>query len=322
MRRNAVYGVSGGCLNTKVMGNIRFQGCGTALVTPFQANGAVDEKTLAALVNWQIEEGIHFLVPCGTTGESPTLGHDEYLRVVEIVVRTANGRVPIMAGAGGNDTAKVIALTAELKSLGVDGILSVSPYYNKPSQEGIYRHYRAIAESTDIPVIVYNVPGRTGSNITPDTLMRLSEIPNIAGVKEASGDITQIGEICTRAPENFTVLSGDDMLTLPVIALGGRGVISVAANEVPGMMAKFTTACLENRRDEAREWNRKLYPLMKVNFVEANPIPVKAALVMMGKIGEVYRLPLVPLSEGARDKVAATLGALGLISSSQYGNQL
>jgi 4-hydroxy-tetrahydrodipicolinate synthase len=295
------------------MKNNKFQGCGTALVTPFQANGAVDEKNLAALVNWQIEEGVHFLVPCGTTGESPTLGHDEYLRVVETVVKTANGRVPILAGAGGNDTAKIIALAAELKTLGADGLLSVSPYYNKPSQEGIYRHYRAIAESTDLPVIVYNVPGRTGSNVTPDTLMRLSEIPNIAGVKEASGDIAQIGEICTRAPENFAVLSGDDLLTLPIIALGGCGVISVAANEVPGMMAKFTTACLENRRDEAREWNRKLYPLMKVNFVEANPVPVKAALALMGKISEVYRLPLTQLSEGSKAKVAAVLGALGLI---------
>jgi len=295
------------------MENKKFQGCGTALVTPFQTNGAVDEKSLAALVNWQIEEGIHFLVPCGTTGESPTLGHDEYLRVVEIVIKTANGRVPIMAGAGGNDTAKVIALAAELRTLGVDGLLSVSPYYNKPSQEGIYRHYRAIAESTDLPIIVYNVPGRTGSNITPDTLMRLSEIPNIAGVKEASGDIAQIGEICARAPENFAVLSGDDMLTLPIVALGGRGVISVAANEVPGMMARFTTACLENRRDEAREWNRKLYPLMKVNFVEANPAPVKAALALMGKISEIYRLPLAPISESSKAKVAGVLGTLGLI---------
>ena len=290
-----------------------FQGCGTALVTPFQTDGAVDEKTLAAHVNWQIEEGVNFLVPCGTTGESPTLGHDEYLHVAETVARTANGRVPILAGAGGNDTAKVIALATELKSLGVDGILSVSPYYNKPSQEGIYRHYRAIAESIDLPIIIYNVPGRTGSNVTPDTLMRLSEIPNIAGVKEASGDISQIGEICTRAPEDFTVLSGDDALTLPTIALGGCGVISVAANEVPGMMAKFTAACLENRWDEAREWNRKLYPLMKANFVEANPVPVKAALAMMGKINEVYRLPLTQISESARAKVAAVLNALGLI---------
>ncbi len=296
------------------MGNLEgLKGCGTALITPFLSNGSVDEKTLASLVSWQIQEGIHFLVPCGTTGESPTLKHDEHLAVVEITVRTAAGRVPILGGAGGNDTAKVISLIAELKKIGVDGILSVSPYYNKPTQEGIYQHYRALAESTDLPIIVYNVPGRTGSNILPDTLMRLAEIPNIAGVKEASGDISQIGEICTRAPARFRVFSGDDSLTLPIIALGGHGIISVASNETPGMMSKFTSACLEGRWDEARSWNRKLYPLMKVNFVESSPIPVKAALAMMGKIQEVYRLPLAKISEGSRAKVASVLSNLGLV---------
>jgi 4-hydroxy-tetrahydrodipicolinate synthase len=296
------------------MGNLEgLKGCGTALVTPFLANGKVDEKALASLVGWQVQEGIHFLVPCGTTGESPTLKHDEHLAVVDITVRTVAGRVPVIAGAGGNDTAKIIALIAELKKLGVDGILSVSPYYNKPTQEGIYQHFRALAESTDLPIIVYNVPGRTGSNILPDTLFRLAEIPNIAGVKEASGDISQIGEICTKAPARFRVLSGDDSLTLPVIALGGHGIISVASNEAPGMMSKFAAACLDGRWDEAREWNRKLYPLMKVNFVETSPIPVKAALSMMGKIEEVYRLPLVKISDAARNKVAAVLKNLGLI---------
>jgi 4-hydroxy-tetrahydrodipicolinate synthase len=289
------------------------KGCGTALVTPFLANGKVDEKALVSLVNWQIQEGIHFLVPCGTTGESPTLKHAEHLAVVEAVTRTAAGRVPVLAGAGGNDTDKIAGLIAELKKLGVDGILSVSPYYNKPTPEGIYQHYRALAESTDLPIIVYNVPGRTGSNILPDTLMRLAEIPNIAGVKEASGDISQIGEICTRAPARFRVLSGDDSLTLPTIALGGHGIISVASNEVPGMMARFAEACLEGRWEDARTWNRKLYPLMKINFVESNPIPVKAALAMMGRIQEVYRLPLVKISEGARAKVASVLSGMGLI---------
>lgn len=289
------------------------KGCGTALVTPFLANGKVDEKALVSLVNWQIQEGIHFLVPCGTTGESPTLKHAEHLAVVEAVTRTAAGRVPVLAGAGGNDTDKITGLIAELKKLGVDGILSVSPYYNKPTPEGIYQHYRALAESTDLPIIVYNVPGRTGSNILPDTLMRLAEIPNIAGVKEASGDISQIGEICTRAPARFRVLSGDDSLTLPTIALGGHGIISVASNEVPGMMARFAEACLEGRWEDARTWNRKLYPLMKINFVESNPIPVKAALAMMGRIQEVYRLPLVKISEGARAKVASVLSGMGLI---------
>jgi 4-hydroxy-tetrahydrodipicolinate synthase len=278
------------------------------------ADGSVDSKTLAALVEWQIASGINFLVPCGTTGESPTLDHDEYLGVVRTVIQTAAGRVPVLAGAGGNDTAKVIALAAELEKLGADGILSVSPYYNTPSQEGIYRHYRAIAESTRLPVIVYNVPGRTGSNVLPDTLMRLAtEVPGIAGVKEASGDISQIGDICTRAPKGFIVLSGDDSMTLPIIALGGDGVISVASNEIPAMMTQFAAACLQGRWDEARDWNKRLYPLMKVNFVEANPIPVKAALALMGKIAEVYRLPLVPASEGNKAKVAATLKDLGLL---------
>lgn len=291
----------------------RLQGVGTALVTPFLSNGNVDEKTLESFVNWQVDEGIHFLVPCGTTGESPTLKHEERLRVVELTVRVAAGRIPVLAGAGGNDTAEVISLIAELERFGVDGILSVSPYYNKPTQEGIYRHYRAIAESTGLPIIVYNVPGRTGSNILPDTLLRLAEIPNIAGVKEASGDISQIGEICTRAPQSFRIFSGDDSLTLPVIALGGHGIISVASNEAPGMMAQFAAACLAGRWEEARAWNRKLYPLMKVNFVESSPIPVKAALAMMGKIQEEYRLPLAPISDGARARVASVLSALGLI---------
>lgn len=289
------------------------KGVGTALITPFLPDGKVDEKTLASFVNWQIQEGVHFLIPCGTTGESPALDHDEHLAVVDITTRTAAGRVPILAGAGGNNTAKVISLIAELRKLGVNGILSVSPYYNKPTQEGIYQHYRALAESTDLPIIVYNVPGRTGSNILPETLLRLSEIPNIAGVKEASGDISQIGEICTRVPKRFRVFSGDDSLTLPVIALGGHGIISVASNEAPGMMSKFAAACLDGRWEEAREWNRKLYPLMKINFVESSPIPVKAALAMMGKIQEVYRLPLNKISDGARAKVASVISGLGLI---------
>ncbi len=289
------------------------KGCGTALVTPFVSGGSLDEKMLASLVDWQIREGIHFLVPCGTTGENPTLTHDEYHSVIDITVQTAAGRVPVIAGAGGNNSAKIIDLIAESAKLGVDGILSVSPYYNKPTQEGIYQHYRTIADSTHLPIIVYNVPGRTGSNILADTLLRLVEIPNIIGVKEASGDISQIGEICTRAPGHFRVFSGDDSLTLPLIALGGHGVISVASNEVPGMMSAFTSACLDGRWDEAREWNRKLYPLMKVNFIETSPIPVKAALAMMGKIQEVYRLPLVKISETARSKLASVLSNLNLV---------
>jgi 4-hydroxy-tetrahydrodipicolinate synthase len=289
------------------------KGCGTALVTPFRSDGRVDEEALASLVEWQVQAGIHFLVPCGTTGESVTLDHDEYLAVVRITVETAAARVPVVAGAGGNNTAKITGMIAELEKLGVDAILSVSPYYNKPTQEGIYQHFREIERASCLPIIVYNVPGRTGSNILPETLLRLAELPNIVGVKEASGDIAQIGEICTRAPDTFRVFSGDDALTLPVIALGGVGVISVASNEVPGMMAEFVSACLEGRREEARSWNRRLYPLMRVNFIESSPIPVKAALAMMGKIHEAYRLPLVKISDGARQKLAAVLKGLGLV---------
>ncbi len=226
----------------------------------------------------------------------------------------AAGRVPVIAGAGGNNTAKVIGLIAELKALGVDGILSVSPYYNKPTQEGIYQHFKAIASSTDLPLVVYNVPGRTGSNILPDTLMRLAALPNIIAVKEASGDISQIGEICTRASSSFRILSGDDSLTLPTIALGGHGIISVASNEAPGPMSQLADACLQGRWDEARSLNRRLYPLMKVNFVETSPIPVKAAVAMMGKIKEVYRLPLVPISDAGRAKLLAVLKDLGMVS--------
>ncbi len=291
------------------------KGCGTALVTPFRPDGRLDEKALASLVEWQVRAGIQFLVPCGTTGESVTLDHEEYLAVVRITVETSGSRVPVVAGAGGNDTAKIIRLVAELEKVGADAILSVSPYYNRPTQEGIYRHFREIAAASRLPVIVYNVPGRTGSNIIPDTILRLAELPNILGVKEASGDIAQIGEICTRVPAGFRVFSGDDALTLPVIALGGSGVISVASNEVPGMMAEFVSSCLEGRWEEARGWNRRLYPLMRANFIESSPIPVKAALAMMGKMHEVYRLPLVKISDGARGKLAEVLKGLELIPS-------
>ncbi len=291
----------------------QLRGCGTAMITPFNPDGSLDLTALRAFVDWQIREGIHFLVPCGTTGESVTLEHDEYVAVVRTTVEAAAGRVPVLAGAGGNNTARVTALMRELAACGVDGFLSVSPYYNKPTQEGIYQHFRAVAGATPLPVIVYNVPGRTGSNILPDTLMRLAEIPNILGVKEASGDILQIGEICTRAPGTFRVLSGDDALTLPVVALGGHGIISVASNEAPGMMSRFVTACLEGRWDEARDWNRRLYPLMRVNFIETSPIPVKAGVAMTGRIHEVYRLPLVPISAAAREKLARVLRDLGLL---------
>ena len=288
----------------------QLRGCGTALVTPFLPDGKLDDKSLAALVDWQVREGIHFLVPCGTTGESVNLEHEEYLDVVRITVETASSRVPVLAGAGGNNTRKVAALIAELERLGVDGILSVSPYYNKPTQEGIYQHFAALARSTPLPIVVYNVPGRTGSNVLPETVLRLAEFPNIIGIKEASGDISQIGEICASAPESFRIFSGDDALILPVIALGGHGVISVASNEIPGMMSRFAEACLDGRWDEARAWNRKLYPLMKVNFIETSPIPVKAALAMMGRLSEIYRLPLVQISDKGRIRLSEVLQQL------------
>ena len=283
------------------------RGCGTALVTPFHSKGEVDEAALRRLVTYQLQEGIDFLVPCGTTGESPTLGHEEYLRVISLVVKEAKGKVPVVAGAGGNCTRKVIDLIQALQPLDVDGILSVSPYYNKPTQEGLYQHYCAIAASTDLPIILYNVPSRTSSNIAPQTVARLSRIPNIVGVKEASGNLVQVSEIVRTAEPGFRVISGDDALTLPMIGVGGVGVISVAANEAPGPMSKLVRLALENHWEEARKLNAHLLPLMQANFIETSPIPVKAALAMMGLIKEVYRLPLVPMSTENRTRLEKVL---------------
>jgi 4-hydroxy-tetrahydrodipicolinate synthase len=292
------------------------RGCGTALVTPFLANGSLDREVLASLVSWQIQEGIDFIVSCGTTGESPVLSREEVLEVVRITVQAAAGRIPIVAGAGGNNTAHAVESVRELEKEGVDAFLSVAPYYNKPSQEGLFRHYEAIAAATRLPVILYNVPGRTGSNILPDTVLRLAKIPNIIAVKEASGDIAQIVEICSRVPAGFQVFSGDDALTLPIMAVGGCGVISVSANEIPRMMTAMCHCCREGRWEEAREMNRKLLPLLKANFLESNPIPVKAALAMMGKIQEVYRLPLVKMGADNRARMAVILEELGLVKNS------
>ncbi len=289
------------------------QGCGTALVTPFKAGGALDEAALRHLVAYQLQEGIDFLVPCGTTGESPTLERDEYLRVIEIVVEEAKGKVPIIAGAGGNNTKKVMERIDEIRPLGVDGILSVSPYYNKPTPEGLYQHYRAIAESTDLPIILYNVPGRTASNMTAATVARISEIPNILGIKEASGNLVQITEIINTVRPGFRVLAGDDSITLPLIGVGGVGVISVVSNEVPGPMAKIVRAALENRWDEARKINARYLPLMQANFIETSPIPVKAALAKMGLIEEVYRLPLVGMRPENRKKFEEVLQQVKLL---------
>ncbi len=282
---------------------IKLRGCGTALVTPFLADGSIDEKALRSLVAWQIESGIDFLVPCGTTGETPTLSHDEWRRVIETTIEVAAGRVPIVAGATSYSTAEAVHKAAEVSSIkGVDAILSASPYYNKPTQEGQYQHFKAIAEAVDKPVVLYNVPGRTGVNLEPDTLLRLSELPNIAAVKEASGSISQIAEICGSLP-GFTVLSGDDALTLPVISVGGVGVISVASNAFPKEMADLTRAALDNDWTRARELYHKYLALMQANFIESNPMPVKAVLAMMGRIEENYRLPMCQMQPALRAKL-------------------
>ncbi len=291
----------------------QLKGCGTALVTPFTGDGKLDEKALRRLVQFQIREEIDFLVPCGTTGESPTLSRDEHRRVVEVVCEGAQGKVPVVAGAGGNNTQAVIEQIRELEKLKIDAILSVAPYYNKPTQEGFYQHFRAIAESTSLPVIVYNVPGRTGSNVEPSTLGRLADIPNILGVKEASGNISQQADLFRAVPESFKVFSGDDSITLPLMALGGVGVISVASNEVPAEMTRLTHFCLEGKFAEARKLQHRLLPLMQANFLESNPIPVKAALAMMGLIEEVYRLPLVPMKPANRARLEQILVETGVV---------
>jgi 4-hydroxy-tetrahydrodipicolinate synthase len=294
---------------------MQLRGCGTALVTPFSQDGTVDETALRNLVAWQVESGIDFLIPCGTTGETPTLTHDEWLRVIDVTIEVVAGRVPIVAGATSNSTQEAVAKAKEVAArTGVNAILTASPYYNKPTQEGQYRHFRAIAEAVDKPVILYNVPGRTSANIEPATLARLGEVANIAGVKEASGNMSQIAEVLNSVPERFLVFSGDDALTLPVIALGGVGIISVASNEIPREMAEMTRAALNNDWNTARTIHRKYLPLMQANFIESNPLPVKAVLAMMGKLEEIYRLPLLPMRRDTRSKLQKIAADSGLIS--------
>jgi 4-hydroxy-tetrahydrodipicolinate synthase len=294
---------------------MELRGCGTALVTPFKADGAIDETRLRELVEWQIASKIDFLVPCGTTGETPALSNDEWLRVIDVVIETAKGRVPICAGATSNNTheavekAKVVSAKA-----GVDYILSASPYYNKPTQEGQFQHFSAIAEAVTKPIILYNVPGRTAANLEPTTLARLARVKNIRGVKEASGNISQIADVCNAVPSNFLVFSGDDAITLPVIALGGVGVISVASNEIPKEMAEICRCALANDWDKARKVHRKYLPLMQANFIESNPMPVKAVLAMMGKLEENYRLPMVRMKSETRVKLEAVAREAGLVS--------
>lgn len=291
------------------------RGCGTALVTPFTRDGSLDLDALRKLVRFQLREGIHFLVPCGTTGETPALEHDEYLAVIRTVLEEVQGRVPVIPGVTGNYTAKVVSMAREVAALGVQAILSAAPYYNKPTQEGLYQHFKAIAEAAAIPVVLYNVPGRTSSNIEPATVARLAKIPNIVGIKEASGSITQQTDLLAQVPPGFRVLSGDDAFTFPLMALGGKGIISVASNEIPGPMSRLTQLMLDGKIEEARRLHFELLPLMQINFVESNPIPVKAALALMGMVEEVYRLPLVPLKAENRTKLEKVLEAQGLLAA-------
>jgi 4-hydroxy-tetrahydrodipicolinate synthase len=291
----------------------RFQGTGTAMITPFRSDGTIDERALRRFVDFQIDGGVDMLLPCGTTGEGATLDDNETDRVVQIVIEQASRRVPVIMGAGSNSTAKAVQMTKRARKIGADGVLSVGPYYNKPTQNGYYAHFKAVAEADDIPIVVYNVPGRTGGNIEARTMLGLAEIPNIVAVKEASGNLGQIMDIIRDAPSDFRVLSGDDALTLAVIALGGDGIVSVVSNEAPSMMSSIVNAALDGDLAKARELHYKLLPLMNINFVESNPIPAKAALAMMGMIEENYRLPLVPITPANREKVAKTLEELGLL---------
>jgi 4-hydroxy-tetrahydrodipicolinate synthase len=293
---------------------MELMGCGTALVTPFRRDGSVDEPALQALVNWQIESGIRLLIPCGTTGEASTLTEAEWLRVVEVTVSVTAGRVPVFAGCTHNATHEAVARTQKLSKIaGLTGILTANPYYNRPGQEGQYQHFKAIAEATKLPVLLYNIPGRTGTNLEPATVLRLAELDNVIGIKESSGNITQITELLTTAPRDFKVFAGDDGLALPVIALGGVGLISVASNAIPAQMAAMVQAALDNNWATARTVNREFFRLMQAHFIEASPAPIKAVLAMLGHGEDVLRLPMVPVSAATRKKLEMLLAELGLL---------
>ena len=293
----------------------RFTGVGTALITPFTKDGSLDESAIKRLTRRQIDAGVHFLSPCGTTGEAPTLSHRDKLRVVELVVEEANRRVPVLAGAGGYDTREVIELARDMERVGADGLLSVTPYYNKPTQEGLYQHFKAIAESVRIPIVLYNVPTRTSVNMSVETTMRLAQIPNIVATKEAAINVEHWSTIVTEAPEGFHLLSGDDPLTVVAMAVGGRGVVSVASNEAPAEMAQIVELCEKGDFTAARKLHHWLLPLIQVNFIETNPIPCKAAMAAMGLIEESYRLPIVPPTASAREKIMRVLQQLKLLGA-------
>jgi 4-hydroxy-tetrahydrodipicolinate synthase len=293
----------------------RFTGVGTALITPFTKDGSLDESAVKRLVRRQIDAGIHFLSPCGTTGEAPTLSHRDKLRVVELVLEESNGRVPVLAGAGGYDTREVIELARDMERVGADGLLSVTPYYNKPTQEGLYQHFKAIAESVTIPIVLYNVPTRTSVNMSVETTLRLSEIPNIVATKEAAMNAEHWSTIVSSAREGFHLLSGDDPLTVAAMAVGGLGVVSVASNEAPAEMAQIVELCEKGDYAAARKLHHWLYPLIQVNFIETNPIPCKAAMAAMGLIEESYRLPMVPPTPATREKVMRVLQQLKMLGA-------
>lgn len=294
------------------MSKKQLRGCGTALVTPFTGGGEVDEARYRALVEWQVEEGVDFLVPCGSTGEAATLSTEEHVRVVAICAEQAGGRVPVVAGAGGNDTRKAIELSRAVADAGATHVMHVSPAYSRPPQRGIVAHFRAIADAAPRPVLLYNVPGRTASNMEAATTLAVAEHPNVIGVKEASGNLVQISEILRNRPEGFSVLSGDDALTLAVMALGGDGIVSVVSNALPRLMAELTRAADRDDEEEARRLHFLMAPFMSAAFVESNPIPVKAALGMMGRIDPAVRLPLVPLAEAQHETLRAALGHAGV----------
>ncbi len=290
-----------------------FRGAFVAIVTPF-TDGEIDEQGLVDLIEFHIANGTHGIVPCGTTGESATMSHDEHHRVVELTVKTVNGRVPVLAGSGSNSTTEAIELTRHAKQAGADGVLMVSPYYNKPSQEGMYRHYKAVAEAVDVPIILYNVPSRTSSNILPETVARLAEIDTIVGIKEATGDLNQISEVIRLCPGDFAVLSGDDFTSMPTVLVGGTGVISVTSNVAPRDMAQMMDAALAGDLAKAKELHYKLFPLMKAMFYDTNPVPAKKSLELMGKIKSgTPRLPLYPMDEDTLSKLKAALTDYGLI---------
>jgi len=294
-------------------------GVGTALITPFTRDGAVDDAAVRRLARRQIEAGVHFLVPCGTTGETPTLSDAEKRRVVELVVEEAAGRVPVLAGAGGYDTREVAHAAKEMEKAGATGLLSVTPYYNKPTPEGLFQHFSAVADATRLPIVLYNVPGRTGCNMDAATIARLATIPHLVGVKEASGNIQQMAEVIRAVPPDFLVLSGDDAITVPLMAIGGRGIVSVASNEIPAEMVEMVEAAERGDYQRARTVHQRLLPLLLGNFVESNPGPVKFAMAAMGLCELVYRLPMVPPRPAAQEKLLAVLNELGIAVEAAAG---